>query len=261
MLRKVPTDSMTFASLPAMMRSYGLGASDHERVACPTIEISSRPGEIRRLLDGYSTRRRIKQMKRHGDLNFTRCSTQEQLDRYLPQFFEQYVERRRGSAAAETFRRPDVRTFFGSLAKALLPYGWLHFSVLECAGRPVAFHFGFEFGERLYWYKPSFDPRVARLSPGTVLLSHLVKDSLECGLAELDFTIGPEAFKYRYANTQRTVANIRVFSQRWLYLTATAVVVLRRTVGRWRLKLRARLHQPSTADVDKIVRASPGAGK
>jgi hypothetical protein len=258
LLRNVPTDSTTFALLPAMMRSNGLGATDHERVACPTIEISSRPGDIRRLLDGYSTRRRIKQMKRHGDLNFTRCSTQEQLDRYLPQFFEQYVERRRGSAAAETFRRPEVQTFFGSLAKALLPHGWLHFSVLECAGRPVAFHFGFEFGERLYWYKPSFDPSVARLSPGTVLLSHLVQESLERGLAELDFTVGSEAFKYRYANTQRTVANLRVFGRRWLYFAAIGIFWLRRTAGRWRRKLRAGLSRPSTADRDRSVRASPG---
>jgi CelD/BcsL family acetyltransferase involved in cellulose biosynthesis len=238
-LRNVPTDSPTFALLPAMMRSFGMGATDLERMACPTLEISSRPADIRRMLDGYSTRRRIKQMKRHGELNFTRCSSQEQLDRFLPQFFDQYVKRREGSVAAEVFRRTEVRAFFQDLADSMLTCGWLHFSVLECAARPVAFHFGFEFGERLYWYKPSFDPTWARQSPGTVLLSHLIRDSMERDLQELDFTVGAEAFKYRYANTQRTNANLRVFSRRWLYLVALGIGAARQALGQLRRALRA----------------------
>ena len=140
------------------------------------------------------------------------------MDHYLPQFFEQYIERRRGSVAAELLSRSDTRSFYVALAQSMLSAGWLHFSVLECAGRPIAFHFGFEFRGRLFWYKPSFDSRSARQSPGTVLLSFLIRDAVERGLKELDFTVGAEAFKYRYANTQRTNANLRVFRRRWLYL-------------------------------------------
>ena len=256
-LRNVPTDSPTFALLPAMMRSFGLGATDHERVPCPTVEISSRPAEIRRLLDGYSWRRRIRQMKRHGELVYIRYSTAEQVDRYLPQFFEQYLERRRDSAAADVFRRPEVRAFFVTLANSMLPRGWLHFSALECAGQPVAFHFGFEFGGRLYWYKPSFDPKVARLSPGTVLLWHLIQDSLVSGLTELDFTVGAEPFKYRYANAQRNNANLRVFSRRWLPLIAMCAILLRRKAGRWRRALRGRLSKASSVSRGQRLRASP----
>ena len=36
-LRNVPTDSPTFASLPAMMRSYGLGATDHRTHRLPDL--------------------------------------------------------------------------------------------------------------------------------------------------------------------------------------------------------------------------------
>ena len=233
-LRNVPTTSATFALLPAAMRSLGLSATDFERVACPTLEISSRPVEIRRLLDGHSFRRRIKQLQRQGELTFTRCRTPTQVDRYLPQFFDQYTERRRGTAAAQLFGRPDVRNFYVDLAKSMLPLGWLHLSALEWGGRPIAFHFGFEFDGRLYWYKPSFDPRLARHSPGTVLLSYLIRDSMERGLNELDFTVGAEAFKYRYASSQRTNANLRVFNRRWLYLATLAVAKVLRISGSWR---------------------------
>ena len=233
-LRNVPTNSQTFALLPDAMRSLGLGATEFERVSCPTLAISSHPDEARRLPDSYSFRRRVKQLRRLGELTFTRCCAPSQVDYYLPQFFEQYVQRRRGSVAAELLRRSDFRAFYVALAKSMLPAGWLHFSALECAGQPVAFHFGFEFRGRLYWYKPSFDPELARYSPGTALLSYLIRDAVGRGLKELDFTVGAEAFKYRYANTQRTNANLRVFRRRWLYMATLGFVSALRIWNRWR---------------------------
>ena len=146
----------------------------------------------------------MKMLQRHGDLIFTRCSSMQQVDHYLPLFFEQYVERRRGTVAAEVFARPEVRRFFAVLARSMLPDGWLHFSVLECAGQPVAFHFGFEFRRPTVLVQAQLRSDMARLSPGTVLLSYLIRDSLERGLKELDFTVGAEPFKYRYTITHRT---------------------------------------------------------
>lgn len=227
-LRNVPTHSSTFATLPSVLRAHGIASTDHERVLCPALEIASRPAEVRRMLDSYSLRRRVKQLQSVGELSFTRCTTKAQVDHYLPQFFTQYVERHHGALAARVFSRPDVRSFYVALAKSMLPPGWLHLSVLECAGQPVAFHFGFAYAGRMYWYKPCFDPRLARLSPGTVLLSNLIRDTLESGLQELDFTVGAEAFKYRYANIERVNANLRVFSRRWLYLGALGFSAARR---------------------------------
>ena len=241
-LRNVPMDSATVRLFPDEMRVLGLGSTDQERVACPTLHIAGRTAEIRRLVDGYGFRRRVRRLQQHGELKFVRCSSPEQVNHYLPLFFDQYVERRRGSRAAEAFMRPNVRAFYLALAEAMLPRGWLHFSVLECADRPAAFHFGFEFGGRLYWYKPSFDPKLAQQSPGTVLLSYLIRDAVQSGLDELDFTVGAEPFKYRYASTQRVNANIRVFSRRWLYVAAKAVAWARRAASRLRHQFRATDH-------------------
>jgi CelD/BcsL family acetyltransferase involved in cellulose biosynthesis len=243
-LRNVPTDSPTFALLPHAMRSIGLGITDHERVVCPTLEIRSRPDEVRQMLDGYSFRRRVKQLRRNGELAFTRCTTLEQVHKYLPRYFQQYADERRGPPAPDILRPAEARPFFVSLAESMCPAGWLHFSVLERAGHPIAFHFGFEFDGRLYWYKPIFDLKLARLSPGTVLLAHLIRDALDRGLDELDFTVGAEAFKYRYANTQRINANVRVFRRRWLYLTALGVAWARRTAGSLLRSLRRRRAAP-----------------
>jgi CelD/BcsL family acetyltransferase involved in cellulose biosynthesis len=95
--------------------------------------------------------------------------------------------------------------------------GWLHFSTLECAGKPAAFHFGFQFGKTLSWYKPSFDWDFHRESPGTVLIRYLIEDASHRGLDELDFSSGVEGFKLRFANSQSINLNLRVFSRPWLH--------------------------------------------
>ena len=233
-LRNLPTESPTHQFLPALVREFGLHATDLERIACPTVQIASRPEDTRRMLDRYSIRRRIKAMRQHGEIAFKRIATPQELGKYLPDFFEQYVERRRGSSAAQTFLRADVRDFYRRLSEAMLAAGWLHFSVLELGGRPAAYHLGFEYGRRLYWYKPSFDPTLRSMSPGLVLLHFLIRDAAERHLDELDFTVGAEAFKYRYSNAERTNANVRVFTSRMHYCAFLAVARIRRTLSRLR---------------------------
>jgi len=200
---------------------------------CPTLEIATQPDEVRRRLSAYSLRRRVRRLSSLGELKYTRLSASEELDRYLPVFFAQYIEQRTGTRAAKFFGRPEAQEFYSTLARSMLRAGWLHFSVLECGGRPVSFHFGFEYRGRLYWYKPCYDPAVARMSPGKVLLSHLIRDALERNLDELDFTVGAEAFKYRYTRTQRTNVTLRAFSGRWLYRAFQGVAWARRRLAGW----------------------------
>jgi CelD/BcsL family acetyltransferase involved in cellulose biosynthesis len=70
---------------------------------------------------------------------------------------------------------------------------------------PIAYHFGFELDGVLTWYKPSFDPELQQRSPGEVLIKLLLDDALARDLDEFDFTVGSEAFKFRFANLIRQV--------------------------------------------------------
>ena len=230
-LRNLSTESITSRKLPGLLNATRIDTIDDERIACPTLEIASQSEEVRRRVNAYSFRRRIRRLSSLGELKFTRCSTTAELERYLPQFFAQYSEQRAGSAAARFLGRSEVGEFYSALARAMLPQGWLHFSVLECDRRPVSFHFGFEFSGRLYWYKPCYDPALARMSPGKVLLSYLIRDALDSNLDELDFTVGAEPFKYRFTRTQRTNVTLRAFSSRWLYQSFRGVAWARRQLS------------------------------
>jgi hypothetical protein len=101
---------------------------------------------------------------------------------------------------ASHFLQPRTRNFYQALVDELDPSRQLRFGVLELAGQPIAYHFGFELDRKLVWYQSAFDVGYWEYSPGEVLLGELLRYARERGLREFDFTIGREAYKSRYAN-------------------------------------------------------------
>jgi CelD/BcsL family acetyltransferase involved in cellulose biosynthesis len=165
----------------------------------------------RAVLNKRSLRRHVNGFLREGDLSLVRLDQAPDLDCHCAHFFEQHVARWAGTATPSLFRDPAQRRFYRVLAHRLAASGALHFSMVQWRGRAIAYHFGFEQGGVLTWYKPSFDPALARRSPGEVLIRLLLEDAIGRGLKELDFTVGSEPFKYRFANHVRRVYRVRAW--------------------------------------------------
>ncbi len=237
-LRNLPEESPTRNELKAEFQRLGLGVLDMEPQPCPTLAIRGHEAECDALLARYSVRRVMRSLSKLGPLKLEMLDTADQIDQNLPLFFEQHVVRRAGTSAASPFIRDDYRRWYREMAHAASARGWLHFSRLDCGSKPVAFHFGFQYGSRLSWYKPSFDPSLAGLSPGTALIQHLIENARERGLAEIDFGGGLEPFKARFSNTQRSNRILRVFANRALHLAFLTGARLRghakRIRQRWR---------------------------
>jgi CelD/BcsL family acetyltransferase involved in cellulose biosynthesis len=138
-------------------------------------------------------RKRRRLVREVPDAQF-RSTTEETLEEDLKYF----VEMHRGTEGHKGhFMKPEIATFFERVARALMPLGWLRLDFLEIGGRPVASTFGFELGDRFYLYNSAYEPEVARLSPGVVLVSRLIEHAIEKGLATFDFLRGPERYKYQ----------------------------------------------------------------
>jgi CelD/BcsL family acetyltransferase involved in cellulose biosynthesis len=167
----------------------------------------------------------------HGDVRFRHLSSEGEIQSMLPVFFEQHVRRYRAAGRASLFETPKQQAFYWALAAALHSADWLLFSVVEFNGQPIAFHFGFDYFGSIIWYKPSFDVKYAEHSPGLLLTRKLIEDGLARSRREMDFTIGDEPFKDRFANMSRfnvTVSMHHSLSNAW---GARAWLWARRTVG------------------------------
>ena len=103
------------------------------------------------------------------------------------------------------------RRFYRKLTQALDGSGWLLFSSIELNDQPVAFHYGFDYNGAVIWYKPSFDPAMSALSPGNVMVRHLIDYAISHRRRELDFTVGDEAFKQRFTNLTRRTLHLKVY--------------------------------------------------
>jgi CelD/BcsL family acetyltransferase involved in cellulose biosynthesis len=161
---------------------------------------------------GSKSRHELKRKRRrlardHPDASF-RTATEETLDRDLKTF----VEMHRGAEGHKGhFMAPEVATFFERIARSFMDEGWLRIDFLEVGERAVASTFGFKAGRTLYLYNSAYEPDAARLSPGFVLVSELVKESIEEGETNIfDFLRGPERYKYQLGAEAVPLNNVRI---------------------------------------------------
>ena len=86
-------------------------------------------------------------------------------------------------------------------------YLWLAF--LEVAGVKVAASLNFDYRNKLWGYNSGVSREHMELSPGWVLLGHVIQWCCENGRYEFDFMRGDEDYKYRFGGVNRYVMRAR----------------------------------------------------
>jgi CelD/BcsL family acetyltransferase involved in cellulose biosynthesis len=238
-LSNVPSQSSTLFHLRSRGAEFGLRLVEQARSRCPALQLLPDRSGAEKLLGKYRLKRPLNWFTARGEVGFRHVASPIEIQKLLPAFFEQHVRRWRAAGHASLFETSAQRAFYVSLAAALHSAGWLLFSVVEFNGQPIAFHFGFDYFGSIIWYKPSFEIRYAEHSPGLLLIRKLIEDGLQRSRRELDFTIGEESFKDRFANVSRFNSTVSVYHSLPSALGAGSWRWLRRTLGRARAGLLA----------------------
>ena len=92
---------------------------------------------------------------------------------------------------------PEV---FQALFDSLGPRRWLYVALMELGDQPIAWRFGFRCGTKLWGYLTAYDHSFSHLSPGTMLIPHVVDYGLSHGCDEYDFLRGEESYKTRWSS-------------------------------------------------------------
>ena len=96
-----------------------------------------------------------------------------------------------------------VRCFHRQAVPALADAGLLRMHVLHWQGTPVAIGYMLTAKARAYDYITGFDPDLAALGLGTVLIGCAIQTAAEEGAREFDFLRGREDYKYRWGARDR----------------------------------------------------------
>ena len=156
----------------------------------------------------HELKRKRKNLARDFPDARVRTATEESLERDLKAF----VEMHRGAEGLKGhFMRPEIATFFERIAHVFMPLGWLKLDLFEIGERALASTFSFAYNDNLYLYNSAYEPDLARLSPGFVHVSELVRMSIDEGLKIFDFMRGPERYKYQLGGQAVPLNNVKLF--------------------------------------------------
>ncbi len=256
-LANLPGHSSSVALLTAAARDIGLRLVDEIHVPCPALDFEADSQRARHMIDKYSLRRPLNWFRKHGNLTFRHVTSVEELERLLPVFFDQHRQRWANVGKPSLFANAGQMRFYELLAHGLHARGWLQFSVVELDGAPIAFHYGFDYAGCVTWYKPAFSVQYAEHSPGLLLTRQLIEDCLARSRRELDFTIGDEAFKTRFASTCRFNVYLGIYHGPVSFGVAIGITRLRKFAGRVLRKLKSVAPHPVPAT---RISVPPGGG-
>lgn len=98
---------------------------------------------------------------------------------------------------------PAVQRFHRAALPWLAAAGILRLYALRLDGRIAAAFYGLACNGRHSAYLTGFDPGLARLSPGTVLLAHAIAEAIGEGLRSFDMLRGEERYKFAWGGVAR----------------------------------------------------------
>ena len=108
------------------------------------------------------------------------------------------------------FLTDKMLEFFRCLALTSHERGWLQLAFLEAGGEPAFGYLNFDYGDKLWVYNSGFNPSHYELSPGWVLMTHLIHWAIDHGRTEVDFLRGDEEYKYRLGCVDRYIVRITI---------------------------------------------------
>ena len=210
-LHAVPGRSPTVTLLPQLAAACGLSASVTVEERCPVLMLPSSWDEYLASLSGkhrHELARKMRRLEREApEARATCASHPADVENRLGDFFDLHRRSRVGKA-----RFMDVRmeAFFRRVTTALVEHGGARLWFLDTASGPIASFITLEWNDTVGLYNSGFHPDRATLSPGVVLLGHLIRDAIGRGKRRFDFLRGEERYKYEFEPVTEEVCAVRI---------------------------------------------------
>src|SRR5688572_4441719 len=163
-------------------------------------------------------RTHLNALKREGPVNFEVISKAPDWTAFSREFFRQHSLRQLQAGRPLSFHDPRKRRhydqLFGSADSAM------HVTALRVGDRLTAGHIGFAWRGVLMFGAPSISIEHEQRSPSLILLSWIIQNARELGLAGFDMTIGDGEYKKRLGNQCVDLALVHVYSSAQAYYGA-----------------------------------------
>jgi CelD/BcsL family acetyltransferase involved in cellulose biosynthesis len=210
-LHAVPAGSPTVAALPPLARACGLTAEVTVEERCPVLALPATWDAYLAGLGGkhrHELGRKMRRLEREAPEARASCVHRPaDVTARLGDFLDLH---RRSRAGKARFMDARMEGFFRGAVTALAERGVARLWFLDTASGPIAAFITLEWDGTVGLYNSGFHPDRAALSPGVVLLAHLIRDAIERGRHRFDFLRGEERYKYEFEPVPEDVYHVRI---------------------------------------------------
>lgn len=210
-LHSIPAASPTVTALPALAAAAGVAADATVEEQCPVLALPASWDAYLGALSGkhrHELTRKLRRMQREApDARAAAAGEPAAVAARLPDFLRLHRASRAGKAK---FMDARMEAFFRGITAALAGRRELRLWFLDTGAGPLASFITLEWGDRVGLYNSGFEPSQAALSPGLVLLAHVIQDAIARGKARFDFLRGEERYKYEFGPSPEPVYAVRV---------------------------------------------------
>jgi CelD/BcsL family acetyltransferase involved in cellulose biosynthesis len=210
-LHAVPAASPTVSAVPAVAGAYGLSVTVAVEDRCPVVELpSSWEGYLQSLpsKERHELTRKIRRLAREApDTRVASAATRAEIETRLGDFLDLHRRSRTGKAR---FMDTRMEGFFRRVTGALADLGLVRLWFLDGPSGPLATFITLEWDGTVGLYNSGFHPDRAALSPGLVLLGHLIRDAIVRGKRRFDFLRGEERYKYEFGPQPEDIYRVTI---------------------------------------------------
>jgi CelD/BcsL family acetyltransferase involved in cellulose biosynthesis len=211
LLHAVPAASPTVSVLRTLAGSCSLSATVEREERCPVLSLPSSWDAYLASLSGkhrHELTRKIRRFERDvPDGRVVSVHTAAEVGARLGDFLALHRASRTGKAK---FMDARMEMFFRAAIPALAARDGVRLWLLEAGGEPIASFICLEWDDTVGLYNSGFSPGRAALSPGLVLLSHVIRDAIARGRPRFDFLRGEERYKLEFEPRLEDVFRVEI---------------------------------------------------
>ena len=230
-ISNLPHTSQTREIIGLVAKRMGYHSVNGSKTVCPRVSLAEADERIA-VKDSVnrkqSAQRHLAALTKIGDIDISHLRNWSEISRDLPCFFHQHIARFLATRRVSPFIKDERRLFLVKLAELLSAKGWMALSRLSVGKRGVAWNFGFEFGDKWFWYMPTFDIEYERFWPGELLLKSVLEQAVNSPhISTVDLGLGNEFYKKRFANTEEHICQMTLTDSaiRYVQVMSRAFVV------------------------------------
>jgi CelD/BcsL family acetyltransferase involved in cellulose biosynthesis len=158
-----------------------------------------------------NVRRRLRALERQFDVRFERVTGHEERQTMLRALAGFHATRYADRGGSTAFSSPSVMAFHEDVTCRALDSGWLRMYALRLDDSIAAVLYGFNYGDRFYFYQHGHDDAFASHSVGLALMALTINAAIDDGASEFDMLWGTEPYKALWARSARALQRADLF--------------------------------------------------